>query len=61
MPSPLRAEGNSLKSLGIHGEIDQETDTDGEMIQVIYIYLYTHKFRRVLTENSFSRGRRPDR
>src|SRR5690349_10769190 len=43
-----------IETLGIRREIDQEEDVKGQMIQVIYIYLYTHRFRRTLTENHSS-------
>jgi hypothetical protein len=51
---PFEGRRELLESLGIRGEIDHEVDSDGKTIKVLYIYLYTHRFRRVLTDSSAS-------
>ncbi len=51
---PFEGRHELIEALGIHGQIDQEEDTEGKMVQVIYIHLYTHKFRRVLTDSCSS-------
>jgi hypothetical protein len=57
---PFEGRRRLIEALGIRGEIDQEMEDD-QVVQVIYIYLYTHKFRHVLTDSCTSTDRPPGR